>query len=117
MLFVLVEAPTADAVYRNADPAFGSSSTTGLTNRTLWFDNVHVINNATNNTRGTAMLLDSQWALTVRHVVQNGGNYGAIAPAGQVTVNVLGTTYAGSQIFTPDGGSEMALVRLVGNVP
>jgi len=113
----LAQAPTADAVYWNADPAFGSSSTTGLTNRTLWFDNVHVINNATNNTRGTAMLLDSQWALTVRHVVQNGGNYGAIAPAGQVTVNVLGTTYAGSQIFTPDGGSEMALVRLAGNVP
>jgi len=107
----------AQAVYWNADPAFGSASTAGLTNRTLWFDNVHVINNATNNTRGTAMLLDSQWALTVRHVVQNGGNYGVIAPAGQVTVNVLGTTYAGSQIFMPDGGSEMALVRLAGNVP
>jgi autotransporter-associated beta strand protein len=107
----------AVAVYWNADPAFGSSSTAGLTNRTQWFENVHVINNATNNTRGTVTLLDSQWALTVRHVVQNGGNYSAIAPAGQITVNVQGTTYAGSQIFTPDGGSEMALVRLAGNVP
>lgn len=117
VLLAVSSARRARAVYWNADPAFGSASTAGLTNRTLWFDNVHVIYNATNNTRGTAMLLDSQWALTVRHVVQNGGNYGAIAPAGQVTVNVLGTTYAGSQIFTPDGGSEMALVRLAGNVP
>ena len=116
-LFVASVAHRAHAVYWNADPAFGSASTAGLTNRTLWFDNVHVINNATNNTRGTTILLDSQWALTVRHVVQNGGNYGAIAPAGQITVNVLGTTYAGSQIFTPDGGSEIALVRLAGNVP
>ena len=116
-LLAVCGAHHAQAVYWNADPAFGSASTAGLTNRTLWFDNVHVINNATNNTRGTTILLDSQWALTVRHVVQNGGNYGAIAPAGQVTVNVLGTTYAGRQIFTPDGGSEMALVRLAGNVP
>ncbi|WP_172991839.1 family 16 glycosylhydrolase [Lacipirellula parvula] len=105
------------AVYWNADPAFGSASVGGLTNRPLWFENVHVINNGTNNTRGTAMLLDSQWALTVRHVVQNGGNYGAIAPAGQISVNVLGTIYTGSQVFTPDGGSEMALVRLSANVP
>ncbi|WP_428308111.1 family 16 glycosylhydrolase [Lacipirellula sp.] len=108
---------TVMAVYWNADPAFGSVSAGGLTNRPLWFENVHVINNGTNNTRGTAMLLDSQWALTVRHVVQNGGNYGAIAPAGQISVNVLGTVYTGSQVFTPDGGSEMALVRLTANVP
>lgn len=106
-----------EAVYWNADPAFGAASAGGLTDRIHWFQNVHVIRNGTNNTRGTVTLLDSQWALTVRHVVQNGGNYGQIAPAGQISIDVLGASYPGSQIFTPDGGSEIALIRLAGSVP
>jgi hypothetical protein len=111
-------APTrsALAVYWNNDPAFGVTSTIGLTDRTQWFQNTHVIYNQTNNSRGTATLLNSEWAITVRHVVQNGGNYSQIATPGQIRLDVLGTQYFGDQIFTPDGGSEIALVHLAGNV-
>ncbi len=108
----------ARAVYWNNDPApqFGVASATGLTDRVDWFANTHVINNQTNNTRGTTTLLNKEWAITVRHVVQNGGNYGAIAPANQVYVDVLGVRYYADQIFTPDGGTELALVHLRGGV-
>lgn len=109
----------ADAVYWNNDPLFGatpSNGSAGLTDRIDWFQNTHVIYNQTNNTRGTTTLLNSEWAITVRHVVQNGGNYGQIAPPGQIRVDVLGTNYFADQVFTPDGGSEMALVHLAGNV-
>ena len=107
----------ARAVYWNADPAFGVASANGLTDRVQWFQNTHVIYNQTNSSRGTATLLNSEWAITVRHVVQNGGNYSQIAAPGQIRLDVLGTQYFGDQIFTPDGGSEIALVHLAGNVP
>ncbi len=106
----------AYGVYWNNDPAFGITSATGLTNRHDWFQNTHVINNASNSSRGTATLLNEEWAITVRHVVQNGGNYSQIAAPNNITLNVLGTTYVADQIFTPDGGSEMALVHLRGGV-
>lgn len=106
----------AVAVYWNNDPAFGNASATGLTDRHGWFQNVHVINNGTNNTRGTTSLLNSEWAITVRHVVQNGGDYGQIAPPGSILVDVGGQPYYADQIFTPDGGSEIALLQLRGGV-
>jgi len=106
----------ARAIFWNNDPAHGVTSTTGLTDRVDWFQNVHTINNTSNNTFGTTTLLNSEWAITVRHVVQNGGNYNQIATPGNVYVNVLGTRYYADQIFTPDGGSEMALVHLRGGV-
>ncbi|MEX2093472.1 MAG: hypothetical protein WD971_12385 [Pirellulales bacterium] len=116
-LALLAAAATpARAIFWNNDPTHGVTSTTGLTDRVDWFQNVHTINNTSNNTFGTTTLLDPEWAITVRHVVQNGGNYGEITAPGNVYVNVLGTRYYADQIFTPDGGSEMALVHLRGGV-
>jgi hypothetical protein len=109
-------APPARAIFWNNDPAHGVTSASGLTDRVDWFQNVHTINNTSNNTFGTTTLLDSEWAITVRHVVQNGGNYGQITAPENVYVNVFGTRYYADQIFTPDGGSEMALVHLRGGV-
>lgn len=109
-------ANSADAIFWNNDPAHGVTSTNGLTDRVDWFQNVHAINNQSNNTMGTATLLNSEWVITVRHVVQNGGNYGQIADPSNVYVNVGGVRYYADQIFTPDGGSEMALVHLRGGV-
>ena len=106
----------AFGIYWNNDPAFGVASSTGLTDRTGWFQNTHVINNGSNGTRGTTTLLNPEWAITVRHVVQNGSNYSQIAAPNDISVNVLGTTYVADQIFTPDGVSEMALVHLRGVV-
>lgn len=106
----------AEAIFWNNDPSFGVASGTGLTDRPHWFGNVHRIYNGTNNTSGTAMLLDPQWAITVRHVVQNGGNYGAIAPADAIRVDVGGRLFYADEVFTPDGGSEIALLRLRGGV-
>jgi hypothetical protein len=113
---VVALANSAHAIFWNNDPEHGVVSATGLTDRVDWFQNVHVISNTSNNSFGTTTLLNSEWAITVRHVVQNGGNYGQIAAPGNVYVNVLGTRYYADQIFTPDGGSEMALVHLRGGV-
>ncbi|WP_197525714.1 trypsin-like serine protease [Pseudobythopirellula maris] len=110
-------ATPAHAIFWNNDPAFGVASSPGLTDRTQWFQNVYQINNQTNNTFGTTTLLNNEWAITVRHVVQNGGDYGAVAPADRVYVNVGGRRYYADEIFTPDGNSEMALIRLRGGVP
>lgn len=111
-VLVSLAASPAWAIFWNNDPAFGVASSTGLTDRVDWFQNVHQINNQSNNTLGTATLLNNEWLITVRHVVQNGGNYGQIAPPGSVYLNVGGVRYYADEIFTPDGGSEMALVRL-----
>jgi len=111
-----VLASTSHAIFWNNDPSHGVTSATGLTDRLDWFQNVHTINNLSNNTFGTTTLLDAEWAITVRHVVQNGGNYGQVTAPENVYVNVLGTRYYADQIFTPDGGSEMALVHLRGGV-
>jgi hypothetical protein len=113
---VAAAAAPARAIFWNNDPTHGVTSTTGLTDRVEWFQNVHAINNASNNTFGTTTLLNSEWAITVRHVVQNGGNYGDVTAPGNVYVNVLGTRYYADRILTPDGGSEMALVHLRGGV-
>ena len=43
------------------------------------FQNVHLIDNQSNNTMGTTTLLDPEWAITVRHFVQNGGMLACIA--------------------------------------
>jgi Trypsin len=109
-------APPARAIFWNNDPAHGVTSTTGLTDRVDWFQNVHTINNTSNNTFGTTTLLDSEWAISVRHVVQNGGNYGQITAPSNVYVNVFGTRYYADQIYTPDGGSEISLLHLRGGV-
>jgi hypothetical protein len=107
---------SAHAIFWNNDPAHGVTSASGLTDRVDWFQNVHAINNQSNNTFGTTTLLNSEWAITVRHVIQNGGNYSQITAPGNIYVNVLGTRYYAEEIFTPDGGSEMALVHLRGGV-
>jgi hypothetical protein len=109
-------APPACAIFWNNDINHGVTSTTGLVDRVDWFQNLHQVNNMSNNTFGTTTLLDSEWAITVRHVVQNGGNYGQITAPQNVYVNVFGTRYYADQIFTPHGGSEMALVHLRGGV-
>ncbi|MBX3426861.1 MAG: hypothetical protein KF688_14370 [Pirellulales bacterium] len=109
-------APSARAIYWNNDPARGVASADGLTDRPDWFVNTHVIQNQSNGSRGTATLLNSEWAITVRHVVQNGGNYSQIAAADQIYLNVGGIRYYADQVLTPDGSSEMALVRLRGGV-
>lgn len=109
-------AASARAIFWNNDPTRGVASSAGLADRVDWFANVHAINNLSNNTFGTTTLLDAEWAITVRHVVQNGSNYSQIAAPENVFVNVLGTRYYADQIFTPDGGSEMALVHLRGGV-
>jgi hypothetical protein len=108
--------PSARAIFWNNDPAHGVTSTTGLTNRVDWFQNTHAINNTSNSTFGTTTLLNSEWAITVRHMVQNGSNYGQVTAPGNIYVNVSGVRYYADQIFTPDGGSEMALVHLRGGV-
>lgn len=116
-LAILAAAATpARAIFWNNDPTHGVTSTTELTDRVDWFQSVHTINNTSNTTFGTTTLLDSEWAITVRHVVQNDGSYSEITAPGNVYVNVLGTRYYADQIFTPDGGSEMALVHLRGSV-
>ncbi len=106
----------AEAIFWNNNPAHGVTSTTGLTDRTDWFQNVHKISNTSNGSFGTTTLLNPEWAITVRHVVQNGGDYGQITAPGNVYVDVSGRRYYADQIFTPDGGSEMALVHLRGGV-
>ena len=84
-------APPARAIFWNNDSGHGVTSATGLTDRIEWFQNVHQVNNLSNNTFGTTTLLDSEWAITVRHVVQNGSNYGQITAPQNVYVNVFGT--------------------------
>jgi hypothetical protein len=113
---VVALANSAHAIFWNNDPEHGVVSTTGLTDRVDWFQNVHVINNLSNDRFGTTTLLNSEWAITVRHVVQNGLNYGQITAPENIYVNVLATRYYADQIFTPDGGSEIALVHLRGGV-
>ncbi len=108
--------PSARAIFWNNNPAHGVTSTTGLTDRTDWFLNVHAINNTSNSTFGTTTLLNPEWAITVRHMVQDGGDYGTVTTPGNIYVNVSGKRYYADQIFTPDGGSEMALVHLRGGV-
>lgn len=106
----------SNAIFWNNDPALGVTSAAGLPDRVDWFQNVHVIRNQSNNTQGTTMLLDAEWAITVRHVVQHGGNYSQVTSPENVYVDVFGTRYYADRIFTPDGGSEIALVRLRGGV-
>ena len=84
----------------------------------IWFNvNDQVIYNDSNSTRGTVVLLNNEWALSVRHVVQNGSDYGSIANPSLISVNVSGIGgYFVDQIFTPDGGSEISLLHLRGGV-
>lgn len=103
----------ARGVVWNGDRSdLGVTSANGLTNRIGYFSNVHTIWNQTNSTRGTALYLANGWVLTARHMVQNGGNYGQLAPPGQIYFQIFSNNYYGSQILTPDGGSEIALVKL-----
>lgn len=114
----LVSVRTTQAVYWNNDPNFGTTAgTSGLTDMPLWFPNDYIINNTSNNTRGTTILLNNEWALSVRHVVQNGSDFSTITSPGNVNVAVSGATVYGSQIFTPDGGSEISLTHLRGGIP
>ena len=109
--------PTAvRAVYWNNDPNFGVASAAGLTDRVIWFPNDNVIDNTSNSTRGSSILLNSEWALTVRHVVQNGSDYSTITEPANVYVDVGGVRYYADTIYTPDNSSEMALVHLRGGV-
>ncbi len=78
------------AVYWNNDPNFGVASAAGLTDRVIWFPNDNVIDNTSNSTRGSSILLNSEWALTVRHVVQNGSDYSTITEPANVYVDVGG---------------------------
>jgi hypothetical protein len=117
LLVCAVVALPANAIFWNNDPARGVTSQNGLTDRIDWFQNTHVIRNLSNNTQGTATLLNSEWAITVRHVVQNGGNYGQIAAPENIFLDLSGRRFFADQIFTPDGGSEMALVHLRGGDP
>lgn len=109
-------APVARAIFWNNNPAHGVTSTTGLTDRVDWFQNTHTIHNTSNSTFGTTTLLNPEWAITVRHMVQNGSNYGQITAPGNIYVDVTGRRYYADQIFTPDGSSEMALLHLRGGV-
>lgn len=104
------------AIFWNNDPAYGVASSGGLADRVDWFQNVYPINNLSNGTFGTATLISPEWALTVRHVVQNGSSTAQIAAPENVFVNVLGTRYYADDIFTPDSSSEIALVHLRGGV-
>ena len=107
---------TLRAVYWNNDSNFGVASATGLTDRVIWFPNDNVIDNTSNSTRGSSILLNSEWALTVRHVVQNGSDYSTITEPANVYVDVGGVRYYADTIYTPDNSSEMALVHLRGGV-
>ena len=107
---------TARAVYWNNDPNFGVASAAGLVDRVMWFPNDNVIDNTSNSTRGSSVLLNSEWALTVRHVVQNGGDYSTITSPANVYIDVSGVRYYADTIDTPDNSSELALVHLRGGV-
>ena len=106
----------ARAVYWNDDPNFGVASAAGLTDRAIWFPNDNVIVNTSNSTRGSSILLDDEWALTVRHVVQNGSDYSTITAPANIYIDVGGVQYDADAIYTPDTSSEMALVHLRGGV-
>jgi hypothetical protein len=116
LLLVASGTRSVNAIFWNNDATHGVTSQTGLTDRVDWFQNVHTINNTSNNAFGTTTLLDPEWAISVRHVVQNGGNYSQITAPQNIYVNVLGTRYYADQIFTPDGGSEISLIHLRGGV-
>lgn len=113
-----LSARPAEAVYWNNDSTFGTSSANGLTDKPIGFPNAHVIyNDSGNGSRGTAIMLNSEWALTVRHVVQNAGNYSVIANPKDISINVGGVGgYFVDQILVPDGSSEFALLHLRGGV-
>lgn len=44
-LLALLTASPSWAIFWNNDPAMGAASSTGLTDRVQWFQNVHQINN------------------------------------------------------------------------
>lgn len=104
----------AEAIFWNNNPDHGVTSEDGLSDRVDWFENTHAIRNLSNSTQGTTTLLNPEWALTVRHVVQNGGNFSQIAAPDNIYVDVFGRRYYADEIFTPDGDSEIALVHLRG---
>lgn len=116
LLAASVVASSASAIAWNNDPAHGVTSSSGLTNKTGYFPNVHNIYNGTNSSRGTATYLANNWVLTARHVVQNGSNYGALASPGSISMANGSASHIADQILTPDGGSDIALVHLVGTV-
>ncbi len=110
----------ARAVFWNNDPntaTFGVASATGLTDKPIWFPNDYAIYNDDNHTRGTAILLNSEWALTVHHVVQSSAGYNPITTPTFISVYVDGIGgYFADQLFVPADGSELALVHLRGGV-
>ncbi len=93
------------------------ASATGLTDKPIWFTNDYAIYNDNNSTRGTTILLNSEWALTVHHVVQSSAGYNPITTPNFISVFVDGVGgYFADQLFVPSDGSEIALVHLRGGV-
>ncbi len=106
--------PKASAVLWNAtDSSYSAVNTSGLTDNYGQFTNASYIYNGTASTRGTATYLKNGWFLTARHVVQNGGDYGQVAPAGQIQINIYGQNYYGDQIVE-FGSADVALVHVGG---
>ena len=111
----------AHAVYWNDDSntaMFGVASASGLTDRPIWFSyNDYRIYNDANSTRGTTILLNSEWALTVHHVIESAAGYNPITTPDKISVyddNVGG--YFADQLFAYPDGSEIALVHLRGGI-
>ena len=106
--------PKASAVLWNAtDSSYSAVNASGLTDNYGQFTNASYIYNGTASTRGTATYLKNGWFLTARHVVQNGGDYGQVAPAGQIQINIYGQNYYGDQIVE-FGSADVALVHVGG---
>ncbi len=120
LVFALSFAARSDAVFWNNDPnaaTFGVASATGLTDKPIWFANDYALYNDDNHTRGTAILLNSEWVLTVHHVVQSSAGYNPITTPNFISVFVDGIGgYFADQLFVPSDGSEIALVHLRGGV-
>src|SRR4029079_19619665 len=69
-----------------------------------------------NSTRGSSILLNSEWALTVRHIGTKSSDSSTINAPANIAVDVGGLRFYADTIYTPDNGSEMALVHLRGGV-
>lgn len=119
MLGILVASVTnAHAVAWNGDSADkGFVSTTGLTDRAGPYINVHTVRNETNGSRGTGTLINENWVITARHVVQLGKDYGQIAPPEKIYFDVIGTRYYAEKIFVAPYSDEIALIKLNRPVP
>ncbi|HUO10842.1 MAG TPA: LamG-like jellyroll fold domain-containing protein [Phycisphaerae bacterium] len=100
----------AAVTWNGTDPGASAISLNGLTDNYDLLVNESVIYNGSNSTRGTATFLGNGWALTARHVIQNGSDYNTLANPNQITMDVFGTVYTGDQ-FVAFGSSDIALVH------